>query len=107
MPLQATVSHREAKLLAIRFASAQVETCVPQPDDHAVLHHMAALKDAQQPPRDVASVVDGGLGVLELQRALAGHAETRGTEVLALGLAGTGILHPGIDQGGDPTREAR
>jgi hypothetical protein len=68
---------------------------------------MATLEDAQHPPRGVAPVVDGRLGVLELQRALAGHAQTRGAEVLALGLAGAGLLHPGVDQRGDLARDAR
>ena len=44
---------------------------------------------------------------LELQRALAGHAETRGPQVLALGLAGAGLLQPAVDQGSDLAREAR
>ena len=105
--LQATISHREAELLAIGLSGAQVKTCVPQPRDHAVLHDMATLEDAQHPARGVPPVVDGSLGVFELQRALAGHPEARGPEVLALGLTGAGLLQPGVDQGGDPARDAR
>ena len=41
-------------------------------------------------------MVDGCLGVLELQRTLAGHTQTRGSEVLAFGLAGAGPQHPGV-----------
>ena len=68
---------------------------------------MATLEDAQHPARGVPPVVDGGLGVLELQRALAGHPEARGPEVLALRLAGAGLLQPGVDQGGDLACDAR
>ena len=72
--LQATVGHRETELLAVGLAGAQVEARVPQPRDHAVLHDMAALEDAQHPTRGITPVVDGCLGVLELQRAFTGHA---------------------------------
>jgi hypothetical protein len=68
---------------------------------------MTTLEDAQHPARGITPVVDGSLGVLELQRTLAGHAETRGPEVLAFGLAGASLLHPGVDQGGDLTGDAR
>ena len=104
--LQATVGRREAKLLAVCLAGAQVETCVPQPRHHAVLHDVTALEDAQQPSLRIASVVDGSLGVLELQRTLAGHAKTRSPEVLACGLTFAGLLHTGIDQRRDTFREA-
>ena len=67
---------------------------------------MTALEDAQQPSLRIASVVDGSLGVLELQRTLAGHAKTRSPEVLACGLTFAGLLHPGIDQRRDTFREA-
>ena len=67
---------------------------------------MATLEDAQHPARGVPPVVDGSLGVLELQGALAGHPEARGPEVLALGLTGSGLLQPGVDQGGDLARDA-
>ncbi len=96
MALQATVGRREAKLLAVCLAGAQVETCVPQPRHHAVLHDVTALEDAQQP----------SLRVLELQRTLAGHAKTRSPEVLACGLTFAGLLHTGIDQRRDTFREA-
>ena len=105
--LQATIGHREAELLAIGLSGAQVKTCVPQPRDHAVLHYMATLEDAQHPARGVPPVVAGGLGVLELQRALTNHPEARGPEVLALGLAGASLLQARVHQGGDLTRDAR
>lgn len=68
---------------------------------------MATPEDAQHPARGVPPVVDGSLGVLELQRTLAGHPEARGPEIPALRLAGAGLLQPGVDQGGDLARDAR
>ena len=58
-------------------------------------------------PGGVPPVVDGSLGVLKLQRTLAGHPKARGPEVLALRLAGAGLLQTGVDQGGDLARDAR
>lgn len=104
--LQAAVSDRETELLTVGLAGAQVKACIPQPRDHAVLHDMATLEDAQHPARDITPVIDRSLGIFELQRTLAGHAETRGPEVLAFGLAGASLLHPGVDQDGDLTGDA-
>ena len=73
--LQTAIGHREAELLAIGISGAQVETCFPQPSDHAVLHDVTTLEDAQHPAWGVTPVVDRSLGVLELQRTLAGHPE--------------------------------
>ena len=59
---------------------------------------MTALEDAQHPAGQTTPMVDGRLGVLVLQRTLAGHAQARGTEVAALGLASTNAI-AGLAQG--------
>jgi hypothetical protein len=68
---------------------------------------MATLEDAQHPAIGLAARVDGRLCVLELQRALAGHSEARGPEVLALSLKGASLPQPGVDQGSNLARDAR
>ena len=101
MSLQAAIGYRKAELLCVGLACAQIETRVPQPPDHAVLHNVTALEDAQHPARNIPPVVDARPGVLKLQRTLAGHAKTRCSEILTLGLAGTCLLHGDINQRSD------
>jgi hypothetical protein len=75
VPLQASASRRETELIATGLAGAQIEPRCPQPLDHAVLHDMATLENAQQAP-GVTPMVDRRLGKLVLQRTFAGHSET-------------------------------
>ena len=106
MALHTPVERREAEGLAVAIARAQVKPRAPQPSDHALLDHMAALEHAQHAAVRLAPMIDRRLGVLELQRTLAGDPQARGAQVGAAGLRRARLLHPGVDQRRDLAREA-
>jgi hypothetical protein len=80
--------HREAELATLGFSGEEIKAGQAQPADGQVLQRVADLKDPQQATREVAPVVDRRVGVLVLQRALTGHAQTRCAEIVTWRLAG-------------------
>jgi len=103
--LESPVGRREAKLLAVGLSGAQVKPGYAQPGDHAVLHDMASLEDAQHAPLQSTATVDGRLGELVLQGAFASHPQAGSTKVVTAGLRSPGTLHPGIHQGRELARD--
>ena len=66
---------------------------------------VTALEDAQDAAFGLATCIDRRFGELVLQRALAGHPEPGGPQVLPRGLSSSQPLKPSVDQRCDPVRD--
>ena len=102
MAADAAAGDREAELVTVRpvaLAGVEIEARpTAQPADGEVLERMADGEDAQRPAVELGALVLGRLGVLELQRPLAGHAEPRAAEIVARRRGPVLGLEPGVDQ---------
>jgi hypothetical protein len=78
VPADAVARDREAELLTVRpvaLAGAEVESGRPEPADRKVLEGVTGSKDPEGPALELGAFVLGRSSVLELERAIAGHAE--------------------------------
>ncbi|WP_017364495.1 hypothetical protein [Methylococcus capsulatus] len=76
MPLDTPAGDGKTELPAVRLARVELEAGQAQPADRQILQGMPDLEHPQHPPGQLAAGIDRGLGVLVLQGALAGHAES-------------------------------
>ena len=89
----------------IALAGVEVEAGGPEPADREILEDVTGRKDPQRAAVEVGAFVLGRLGVLELERAIAGHAEPRAAQIFA-GRRGPMLgLEAGVDQVRDEIAE--
>jgi hypothetical protein len=104
-----TARDREAELLTVRpiaLAGVKIEAGRPEPADGEVLKEVAGGEDPQRPAIEVGAFVLWRLGVLELERAIAGRAEAGAAQIIA-GRRGSVLgLEARVDQVRDELAEA-
>jgi hypothetical protein len=100
---------RKAELLTVgpvALARVKVEAGKPQPADGEVLEEVPGSKDPERPAFEFGAFVLRRLGVLELERAIAGHAEAGAAQIIA-GRRGSVLgLEARVDQVRDELTEA-
>ena len=101
MPLDATARDGKTELTAAGLLGVQVESGHAQPADGQLFEDVAHLEDAQNATRYVPARIDRCLQILVLQRALAGDAQPRRTEIVATGLVVAFGAQRGIDEHAD------
>ena len=89
MPLNTAACNGKAELTAAGLLGVQIESGHAQPTNGQLFESVSHLEDAQHATRDFPSSIDRCLEILVLQRALAGDAQSRRTEVVATGMVVT------------------
>jgi amino acid transporter len=83
MATNTATSHRKSELATVRFLGQKIKASAPQPADRQFFQLVANGEDAQNLTVEVAAIIFGRVGKLELQSPFAGNAKAGCPEIRA------------------------